>query len=178
MNLKRNRLANGYTLIEMMIVVVIISLLASIFIPRYNILLLRANQSKTKSSLGSLRTIISLYYSDTEGHFPLEGYPPGNSHYTADGLSFSAVLVPKWIDYIPIPLLKDQINNINGVAGNWDVQVTYLMTKNPPDDVYILPGKQDYTPLLVSPYAYDNQTGIVYIPNGNYDLDARYFYNW
>jgi hypothetical protein len=140
--------------------------------------LLRAHQAKAKSSLGTLRTTISLYYSDTEGHYPLESYPTGTSHYTTDGLSLSAVLVPRWMDYVPIPILKDQQNTFNGITGDWDVQVRMLMTKNPIDDVYILPGPADYTPLLVSPYAFDNQKGVVYIPNGNYDLGGHYFYDW
>jgi prepilin-type N-terminal cleavage/methylation domain-containing protein len=179
MNRNRKKLnTSGYTLLELVIVIVILGVLASIVVPRYNILLLRAHQAKAKSSLGTLRTTISLYYSDTEGHYPLESYPTGTSHYTTDGLSLSAVLVPRWMDYVPIPILKDQQNTFNGITGDWDVQVRMLMTKNPIDDVYILPGPADYTPLLVSPYAFDNQKGVVYIPNGNYDLGGHYFYDW
>lgn len=179
MNRNRKQLnTSGYTLLELIVVIIIIGLLASIVLPRYNIILLRAHQAKTKSSLGSLRTTISLYYSDTEGHYPLEGYPTGTSHYTADGLSLSAVLVPRWIDYIPVPILKDQQSTFNLITGEWDAQIRALMSRNPTDDVYILPGPPDFTPLLVSPYAYDNQKGFVYIPNGNYDLSGYYYYSW
>ena len=168
----------GYTLIELMIVVVILGLLASIVFPRYDLVLLRAHQSKTKSNLGALRTTISLYYSDTEGHFPLEGYSDGNGHYTLDGASFSSVLTPKWLDYVPVPLLKERLGTFNGLTANWDILMTSLIKKASPDDVYILQGPADYTPMLVAPYAFDNHAGVVYIPNGNYDLGGRYFYEW
>jgi prepilin-type N-terminal cleavage/methylation domain-containing protein len=168
----------GYTLIELMLVVAILSVLASIISPRYDLILQRAHQAKARSNLGTVRTAIALYYSETEGNYPLSGYPVGNSHYTSDGVSLSTVLAPRWINAIPIPLLHDRTGSFNGLSLDFDLQIKNLMTMSPPNDVFIVAGNPDYTPALVSPYAYDNNLGVIYIPNGNYDRAGNYFYTW
>ena len=60
----------GFTLIELMIVVAIIGILAAIAIPKFADLVTKSKESAVKGSLGSLRSAISIYYSDTEGIFP------------------------------------------------------------------------------------------------------------
>jgi general secretion pathway protein G len=61
MNRNHKRAAAGYTLIELMLVVVIFSILLSIVLPRYGGLVIKANQAKAKSNLGALRTTISIF---------------------------------------------------------------------------------------------------------------------
>lgn len=62
----------GFTLIELMIVVAIIGILASIAIPKFAEMIRRSKQGKTKGELGNLRSAITLYYSDLEGmQYPL-----------------------------------------------------------------------------------------------------------
>lgn len=60
----------GFTLIELMMVVAIIGVLASIAIPKFANLILKSKESAVKGKLGSIRSAISIYYSDTEGLFP------------------------------------------------------------------------------------------------------------
>jgi prepilin-type N-terminal cleavage/methylation domain-containing protein len=60
----------GFTLIELMIVVAIIGILAAIAIPKFADLVTKSKESAVKGSLGSLRSAVSIYYSDTEGVFP------------------------------------------------------------------------------------------------------------
>lgn len=161
-----------------MIVVAILSILASVIFPRFDLVLQRAHQSKTRSGLGSLRTAISLYYTNMEGVYPLSRYSEGNTHYSADGLSLTTVLQAQ-IEHIFIPKLDDHIVGFNGFASlQYDQEASNLMKLSPPNDVYIYWGQQDYTPLLNSPFAYDNKTGTVYIANGNYDLSGKSFYTW
>lgn len=58
---------SGFTLIELMIVVALIGILASIAIPKFAEMIRRTKQGKTKGELGNLRSSITLYYSDFEG---------------------------------------------------------------------------------------------------------------
>ncbi|MDP8261076.1 MAG: prepilin-type N-terminal cleavage/methylation domain-containing protein [Candidatus Kappaea frigidicola] len=61
--MKRRR---GFTLIEMMIVVAIIALLATIAIPNYINFQLRAKTSEAKSSLGAIRTCEEAYKAEND----------------------------------------------------------------------------------------------------------------
>lgn len=54
----------GFSLIEMMIVLTIISILASISIPMYQVAILRAKEAVLKDNLHGLRTIIDQYTAD------------------------------------------------------------------------------------------------------------------
>ncbi len=53
-----------------MLVVAIIGVLASIAIPKFASLILKSKESSVKGKLGSIRSALSIYYSDTEGIFP------------------------------------------------------------------------------------------------------------
>jgi prepilin-type N-terminal cleavage/methylation domain-containing protein len=168
----------GYTLIELMMVVIIITILSSILTPRFDLVLQRANQAKAKSDLGTVRSGLSLYYTSHEGNYPLGGYPEGDTHYTSDGLSMTSVLVPQYITHLPIPKLVDRQGGYNELSVSYDAAAKSFMSSTPPQDVFIVWGPAVYTPFLNSPYAYDNQTGHIYIPNGNYDVGGNYFFNW
>ncbi len=88
----RPRAQSGYTLIELMIVVVIIGILAAVAIPQFTVAVLKTQEGTTKSNLGALRTALSLYYGDTEG-----AYPTDISCLTQDGRylrSFPWAIVP------------------------------------------------------------------------------------
>ncbi|MBL0058221.1 MAG: prepilin-type N-terminal cleavage/methylation domain-containing protein [Elusimicrobia bacterium] len=89
----------GFTLIELMIVVAIIGILAAIAIPKFADLITKSKESAAKGSLGSLRSAVSIYYSDNEGIFPASAaatdlagaLTPGNKYLD----SIPAIAIPK-----------------------------------------------------------------------------------
>ena len=61
-----NRLKRGFTLIEMMIVMAIITIIISIAVPMYQKSLVRAKESVLKNNLFTLRTVIDEYTYDKQ----------------------------------------------------------------------------------------------------------------
>ena len=68
----RNRNENGFTLIELMIVVAIIGILASIAIPAYMQYIARAQASEAVELMGGARTPLTEYYNNN-GLWPATG---------------------------------------------------------------------------------------------------------
>ena len=64
------RTQKGFTLIELMIVVVIIGILAAIAIPKFAELIRKSSEGASKGNLGALRSAMSIYYGDMEGQYP------------------------------------------------------------------------------------------------------------
>jgi general secretion pathway protein G len=62
--IKTNRRRFGYTLIELIIVMAIISVLVSVAVPLYQKSILRAKESLLKSNITTLRTVIDEYTFD------------------------------------------------------------------------------------------------------------------
>lgn len=83
---RRKSITMGFTLIELVLVVAIIGPLAAIAIPKFANLVVRAKEASIKAKLGSLRSVLSIYYSDNEGN--------NFGSASLDGL------VPKYIDEI------------------------------------------------------------------------------
>jgi prepilin-type N-terminal cleavage/methylation domain-containing protein len=68
----RRRSKFGFTLIELMITVTIIGILAMVAIPKFADMSRRAREAQTKGSLGTIRSALTIYYSDMEGLYPTD----------------------------------------------------------------------------------------------------------
>jgi len=88
---------NGFTLIELMMVVSIIAILASIAMPKFADLLEKAQEGSLKGNLGSMRSALSIYYSDNQGLYPVCSDPWPNP----SSVVFTGTLAPNYIPTIP-----------------------------------------------------------------------------
>ncbi len=93
---------HGFTLIELMIVVAIIGILASIAVPKFADLLRKSKEGQTKGNLGSLRSILNIYYSEMEGLYP--------SNIWQQNSSVLSGLAPRYTNSIP----KVEFGNYHG----------------------------------------------------------------
>lgn len=105
--------SKGFTLIELMVVVVILGILAVVVTPRIPEMLKKAKEGATKGSLATMRSTLNIYYSDVDGYYPIMAT---SADITTD---FTTVMVPKYIKKIPeiaIPTAHPA-GNISGVYG-------------------------------------------------------------
>ena len=62
------RQENGYTLLELLIVVAIISVLATLAIPSFQASAVKAREVALKHNLFTMRTVLDQYYADTQSY--------------------------------------------------------------------------------------------------------------
>jgi type IV pilus assembly protein PilA len=69
MNFMKKTLKNGFTLVELMIVVAIITILSSITAPKFGKQIQKAKDAKALSLVGNWRSASTLYYTDNTGEY-------------------------------------------------------------------------------------------------------------
>jgi prepilin-type N-terminal cleavage/methylation domain-containing protein len=72
----------GFTLVELMIVMVVIGILAIVAIPKFSNTIARSREASIKANLAAIRSALSIYYSNNDGEFPGDlGVLPMNVKY-------------------------------------------------------------------------------------------------
>ncbi|MBI5867496.1 MAG: prepilin-type N-terminal cleavage/methylation domain-containing protein [candidate division Zixibacteria bacterium] len=69
----------GFTLIELVIIIVILGIIAAVAIPKYVDMVTEAKVSAAKGALGGLRSAISIYYANTALKTGTATWPPIDS---------------------------------------------------------------------------------------------------
>lgn len=73
--MKRSQKENGFSLIELLVVITIIAALIAVALPNFLSARQRANDAKMKAELGELKNALRLYYND------YNSYPTGTGYY-------------------------------------------------------------------------------------------------
>lgn len=90
---RRRARRRGFTLVELMIVVSIMSILASIALPKFADMLLKSQEGSTKGNLGAMRSALAIYYADNQGAYP-------SCAFGANSTVLSTYLAPKYLSSI------------------------------------------------------------------------------
>ena len=74
-----NKREKGFTLIELVIIIVVLGILASVAIPKYKNIVAESREAACKGSLGSLRSGVSIYYANAAVTTGTAVWPPIDS---------------------------------------------------------------------------------------------------
>ena len=110
----------GFTLIELMIVVSIIGILASIAIPKFSEMVRKSKEGALKGNLGSLRSALNIYYADMEGYYPSDyGYVGGGGVGLGAQYLIVSLIHPagKYINSFPHAMVPDYHPAGSGMGG-------------------------------------------------------------
>ncbi|HVE12847.1 MAG TPA: type II secretion system protein [Elusimicrobiota bacterium] len=66
------RLRDGFTVLELAIVIAVLAILLGVAAARYKDLLRLAHEGALEGNLGALRSALSMYYADMEGQYPTD----------------------------------------------------------------------------------------------------------
>ncbi len=108
----------GFTLVELVMVVVIIGVLSAIIVPNYVDYVGKSSASTTKANLQMLRTALQSYRSENNGSIP------GN---------LSTALVPLYLPVVPpdgVNQLSTVVSTLDGTGGWHYVAATGIIKPN------------------------------------------------
>jgi general secretion pathway protein G len=111
----RSRNRRGFTLVELILVIIIIGILAAIIVPKFAGQTDKAKLATTKANINSLRSAVRLWQSDNDGTLP----------------SALSDLVPNYIRAIPEEAVTPSTDVVSSLDGNggWVYNSTRAATR-------------------------------------------------
>lgn len=73
------KMEKGFTLIELVIIIVVLGILASVAIPKYKNIVAESREAACQGALGSLRSGVSIYYANAAVTTGTAAWPPMDS---------------------------------------------------------------------------------------------------
>ncbi len=99
------RTNSGFTIVELLIVIVVIAILTAVTIVAYNGIQARARDSQRKTAVATIQKALELYHTDNGGYPTCSNttYFAGNarSSCSTTNAGFTDALVPKYISKVP-----------------------------------------------------------------------------
>lgn len=121
--LKKRALSNGFTLVELLVVISIIALLLSIMIPAMEKVRTQAKLVMCQANSKQIGTLISVYQADNSGYVPVVLNEWATKYHNSAIRSDNAYLSAAFIDYTSVKLpdnleQMDWFQSIGGNSGN------------------------------------------------------------
>lgn len=119
------RLSRGFTIVELLIVIVVIAILASITIVAYNGTQNRAKDSQLDAAVHDLKGSLELYFAD-QGVYPTAC---GSDNAGCNVSSLASYLVPEYLDVMSST--PTTLNYVRGTGGqSYAILIDYLSKAN------------------------------------------------
>lgn len=121
-----HRKQHGFTIVELLIVIVVIAILAALAIVAFNGVQARANNSKTESAVAQWRKIL-ISYATENGNYPLENTLSGTSFCLGEATNYPTGC---WNGNVVAAFNNEVRSYIGGTLPNPSNQPLYMYTSN------------------------------------------------
>ena len=158
---KRLNKSHGFTIVELLIVIVVVAILATITVVAYNGIQTRANDSRVYTAVSSYKRILELYRADKgrlpqgydwvclgeQSHYPSAAPFAANQCNTSSNNVWSSALADELRQYgggrLPDPTFASRAAAANGVARGIIYDSSTAHVSNNATLTYYLVGRQD-----------------------------------